>query len=163
MCWAVAKSKTLRKQVAVTSGTDECVKELKLCLSDCRAQVYKQRPVFWSEIWKRASTGGLCPLWQWWMDRRSGVNVVLRGRLAWQPGEHRWCKPVILSITRCQLPPSPNTHTHTRTDDYISKIKPPLLLLSSVWPASYHWANRLTHSDDSDSKWTTLNSLTVEQ
>lgn len=148
MCWAVVKSKT---QVTVTSGTAECLTELKLCLCDHRTQSYKQQsPLFWSETWKCDSHRGLYLLWQWWMDRQPGVSVVLRGRLVWQWGECRWWRPVILSITRCQLPPSPNTHTHQRLQMIIIPKSSLPLPLRSMWPTSYHWANRLTDSVDSD-------------
>ncbi len=115
------KSKSLHKRVPVAVGTGQSrflpdrVTAVPLWVQS--PGLVSARSSILVRNMNVSQSGGVYPPWQWWMDGQPGVNVVLRGRLAWQRGAYGWCKPVILSRTRCQYAstysPSPSSYTHT--------------------------------------------------
>lgn len=148
----VLKSKTLHKLLPVAAGT---LQSGYFPDSATAVPLWVQSPGLLSarsSILVRnmnvSQSGGVYPPRQWWMDRRPGVNVVLRGWLVWQRGTCGWFKPVILSRTRCQyastLLPSPPSYTQAHQGCHMIIFPKSRALLPP--PCELYMANKLSLS-----------------
>lgn len=126
LCRRCVLSRTIKGRNSSLTTVEQmsvCMNELKQCLCDCRALIYKQSPIFWSEIWQWAFPGGYVHCGSsGWTD---GVVSTWCWEAGWL-GSQESADDASQSFCPLQgvsCPLRKHTQTHT-PDDYISKLQP---------------------------------------